>query len=298
MPTTPRGPEPDLLLSAPLVGALALLVVNDHLLKPLFHNAVTGKLSDVAGLFALTLFCRALVPAGRTAICLTMAALWVWWKLPLSQPALDAWNAASVFPLRRVADATDLIALAVLPAAWLYEPRPAGRSRLARVAVCVTSVLAFTATRPAPSAGGWDPITTVAGVPVRPVWLTDAPEHELAMSKREFVRRVQLLWPHDFDVPSFAGLYRGPGRDILTITTPGEPDACDFVRLRMEVRQQDGRAVVRPLRADMVCSSRAAAERGASRAFDERVIRRVLDWSSYRAAAASGPAPIDIDPPR
>jgi hypothetical protein len=34
---------------APLpLAAVALMVVNDRVLKPLFHNGVTGKLSDVA----------------------------------------------------------------------------------------------------------------------------------------------------------------------------------------------------------------------------------------------------------
>ena len=40
---------------APL-AALALLVVNDVWLKPAFHSAVTGKLSDVAICFLLPLF--------------------------------------------------------------------------------------------------------------------------------------------------------------------------------------------------------------------------------------------------
>src|SRR5687767_12389116 len=42
--------------SPAFISAVALLVVNDFALKPLFHNVVTGKLSDFAGLFALTLF--------------------------------------------------------------------------------------------------------------------------------------------------------------------------------------------------------------------------------------------------
>lgn len=40
---------------APLF-ALAVLALNDHLLKPAFHNALTGKLSDLAGCFVLPLF--------------------------------------------------------------------------------------------------------------------------------------------------------------------------------------------------------------------------------------------------
>ena len=42
---------------APLpLAAVALLVVNDTWLKPAFHNALTGKLSDVAVCFMMPAF--------------------------------------------------------------------------------------------------------------------------------------------------------------------------------------------------------------------------------------------------
>ncbi len=44
---------PSLLLRPLTLGALGLLVLNDHVLKPTFHNALTGKLSDVAILILL-----------------------------------------------------------------------------------------------------------------------------------------------------------------------------------------------------------------------------------------------------
>ena len=62
------------LASPAFITALALLVVNDFALKGLFHNALTGKVSDFAGLFALTLFVATLWPrhariAGRCHCC-------------------------------------------------------------------------------------------------------------------------------------------------------------------------------------------------------------------------------------
>jgi hypothetical protein len=42
----------DLLLLPASYGGLALLIVNDHYLKSHLHNAVSGKLSDVAGLMS------------------------------------------------------------------------------------------------------------------------------------------------------------------------------------------------------------------------------------------------------
>ena len=44
-----------LLHPAFLIG-LGLLIANDWLFKPMFHNALTGKLSDVAGIFAFAYF--------------------------------------------------------------------------------------------------------------------------------------------------------------------------------------------------------------------------------------------------
>jgi hypothetical protein len=52
-PAVPRSGE--FFAPLPLV-ALALLVVNDVWLKPAFHSALTGKLSDVAVCFVLPLF--------------------------------------------------------------------------------------------------------------------------------------------------------------------------------------------------------------------------------------------------
>lgn len=47
---------------APLpLAAVTLLAVNDHWLKAAFHNAVTGKLSDISGCFFLPLFVSALL---------------------------------------------------------------------------------------------------------------------------------------------------------------------------------------------------------------------------------------------
>ena len=57
-----RSERLESLASPAFVAALALLVVNDVALKPLFHNAVTGKLSDFACLFSLSLFLAALWP--------------------------------------------------------------------------------------------------------------------------------------------------------------------------------------------------------------------------------------------
>jgi hypothetical protein len=141
-----------LLTSTEFVLASALLLINDWVLKSaLGYNWFTGKLSDVAGLFAFPLLWTALVPTRRDAAFALTAAGFVVWKSPMSDVPLAAWNALGVWPLTRVVDYTDLIALAVLlPAYWVARrhaaPRPIGRPRVVRrVASVVTGVVAFMA---------------------------------------------------------------------------------------------------------------------------------------------------------
>lgn len=52
----------DLLRSPLLLLAVGVLLLNDLVLKAAFHNWLTGKLSDFAGLAAVTIFCCALGP--------------------------------------------------------------------------------------------------------------------------------------------------------------------------------------------------------------------------------------------
>jgi hypothetical protein len=129
--------------------SLALLALNDGVWKAAYGNAVTGKLSDVAGLFAFALFWTAVLPRRRTAVALVTAAGFALWKSPLAQPLLDAWNAAASPAVGRTVDAGDLAALAVLPLAWAYaaraRPAPWCRRPVAW-AVVPLALVAFAAT--------------------------------------------------------------------------------------------------------------------------------------------------------
>jgi hypothetical protein len=147
-PHPPTRPS-DLLLSPLLLASAALLVVNDWMLKPAFHNAVTGKLSDVAGMAALALFLRAVLPRRRALACVLAGAAFAWWKSPASQPVIDGWNALGWWTAARVVDWTDLAALLVLPIAFAYRPRPVrshGARRVLAPAAGAACVLAFAAT--------------------------------------------------------------------------------------------------------------------------------------------------------
>jgi hypothetical protein len=142
-----------LLLSPPFLIALSLLAINDALLKSQFPGFVTGKLSDVAGLFAFVVFICALIPRRRIAIGAVVAIAFTWWKSPLSQFAIDGWNRIGTFAIGRTIDFTDLAALAIIPIAFAWIARQERVVRQPRRAVTfaigAVSLIAFTATQTA-----------------------------------------------------------------------------------------------------------------------------------------------------
>lgn len=145
---TEERPNASLLTSPLFVLALSLLLANDFVLKPLFANPLTGKLSDFAGLFVFAVFWTALLPRRPALVHLVTAIAFSFWKLPLSDGLIAAWNSFSLLHLGRVADPSDLIALLVLPLSYMYS---ASRDevpvrRWKTVAIAVLSLFAFAAT--------------------------------------------------------------------------------------------------------------------------------------------------------
>lgn len=141
-----------------VIAAIAVLVVNDHLLKVRQPGLVTGKLSDVAGLVFFPLLLQALweVVSSRggagwrpstqvLGLCCALTGL-VFAAVKLAAPATElyAWGGgalrwpldlawasftgASPPPFSRLAvtrDPTDLVALPALCAAWSLGRRRA-----------------------------------------------------------------------------------------------------------------------------------------------------------------------------
>jgi hypothetical protein len=182
-----------------MLAGLGLLLANDFLFKPLFHNALTGKLSDFAGLFVFPLFWSALLPRRRREVYALTALGFVFWKSDYSQPLIDAWNALGVLRVGRVVDLTDLSALAVLPASFAYLRRrrglaaegmghasPFGLRRVAACAVLLLSVFAFAATQ---RAGDH--------------MISGDREYEFGVSREELLRRLK----RDADV-KYVSLHR------------------------------------------------------------------------------------------
>jgi hypothetical protein len=129
--------------------SVLLLIVNDAALKQLWPGWITGKLSDVTGLFAWTFFCSVLLPARITAwVAVATGAGFLYWKSAAADPLIAWWNTAVPVQVGRVTDVTDLLALAALPLAVIAARRahPVRSSRLLRASVALCSVFAFAAT--------------------------------------------------------------------------------------------------------------------------------------------------------
>lgn len=113
-----------LLLHPLFIGSLAILLLNDGWGKYAFPGLVTGKLSDFAGLIVLPVFCRVLFPSlSKKHLLFAVALFFIWWKSPLSQPLIEIANRFSPWPLGRVVDFSDLVALCVLPLAARIQPK-------------------------------------------------------------------------------------------------------------------------------------------------------------------------------
>jgi hypothetical protein len=140
------------LASPAFIAPLALLVINDFVLKSVFHNVLTGKLSDFAGLFALTLFASVLWPRQRRIAGVLIAGAFTFWKTSYADPLIELLNGMLPFSVGRTVDLTDLVALAVIPlAVWAaprLEPRPV--PKLLPLGLAVVALVAFTATSRAP----------------------------------------------------------------------------------------------------------------------------------------------------
>lgn len=133
---------PELVAPLPL-AVVAVLALNDHVLKARWPGVVTGKLSDVAGCFVLPLFLSAVLavvtgwaPRARlTAGAIAAAVFFAAMKLsPLAASwaagALRAvWAAVGVRSGPIVADPTDLVALPLVAAAWVYGRNRSGTAR-------------------------------------------------------------------------------------------------------------------------------------------------------------------------
>lgn len=131
-------------------ASVAVLALNDHVLKASNPGPVTGKLSDVAGLVVVGTVASVLVGRswGTVLAGVAFAAL-------KTLPGVAEAAAPVLGGGVTLQDATDLVALAGLPVLWVALGRvrtdhPAGKDRGRRAAGLLVAVLATTATTAPP----------------------------------------------------------------------------------------------------------------------------------------------------
>jgi hypothetical protein len=129
----------------PFLACLGLLLLNDFYLKTEYHNWLTGKLSDVCGLYVFASFWTAIFPEKKRAVYLTTAFLFAIWKSPYSQGFIDFFS-ENLYTIARMVDFSDLVALLVLPLGFFYVPSHSARIRLNPVPIAFLTVISFCAT--------------------------------------------------------------------------------------------------------------------------------------------------------
>lgn len=160
------------LLTPAWLASLAVLGVNDHLLKGagLLPGVVTGKLSDVAGMLVAPALLAALLGlrSRRGLLLAHLAIAAVFAAIKLSPAAADAWSwlmGLVGMPWMITVDPTDLLALPALALGWrvlmpaMRGPQPAFqplRRRFAQAAAIGTGTLLCMATSaPREDEGDW-----------------------------------------------------------------------------------------------------------------------------------------------
>ncbi|MBJ98834.1 hypothetical protein [Mesonia oceanica] len=99
--------------------SIFLLLINDFYLKYEYHNYLTGKLSDFAGLFAFPYFFSCLFPKRIRPIYILTGILFMFWKSEFSQPIFDFAHSYGI-GIDRTVDYTDLMSLFILPISYKY----------------------------------------------------------------------------------------------------------------------------------------------------------------------------------
>ncbi len=178
------------------LGAVATLAVNDHLLKGagILPGWVTGKLSDVVGLFAAPLLLAVLlrVSSRRSWALAHLAIGAVFAAIQLSPSAAQTWSALMGLvgvPWAITSDPTDLLALPMLLLSYAYVPGLAsGRvrgSHVGEAAVAGAGMLACVATSQLPTEPTYSAFET-------DTYLHNANDYDIVLRVRPLRDTVEL----------------------------------------------------------------------------------------------------------
>ena len=119
----PKETDRYYLLNVVFMTGLCVLFLNDHYWKLAFANAITGKLSDFAGVLILPMLLSYLFPRWIKVNIILAGILFIYWKSPISEPFIQFYNDWAFIKIHRVVDYTDLMALVTLPVAYLLITR-------------------------------------------------------------------------------------------------------------------------------------------------------------------------------
>lgn len=133
------------------VSLLVILLANDFYFKYEYHNWITGKLSDFAGIFVFVYFWTTLFPRQKNVVCILTGFLFILWKSPYSQPFINFFN-ENFYSIDRTVDMSDLLALLVLPISCSDSEAKYRKPDVLPIPIAVLTIFSFCATSmPAPT---------------------------------------------------------------------------------------------------------------------------------------------------
>lgn len=139
------------LLSPFFIFFLLLLITNDLILKGIFNNALTGKLSDFSGLFIFPIFWSAIFPKQKLLIFISTAVVFTFWKSELASPIIQLLK--PYIGIGRTADLSDLMAVPMILLAWFYVKHDSHRhlrkplmTRFTTYFISMVTIFSFCAT--------------------------------------------------------------------------------------------------------------------------------------------------------
>ena len=139
-----------LVTSRLFIIGLLILIINDLVLKYSYPGFLTGKLSDISGLFIFPIFFASFWFKQRRLIYCLTGLIFIFWKLPISQGFIDSWNSFGLLRISRVVDYSDLFTLMVLPISYLYviklKSPTSNRFQIKPALISVISLMTFCAT--------------------------------------------------------------------------------------------------------------------------------------------------------
>jgi hypothetical protein len=174
METTKKLGHPAFILS------VLMLIINDWYLKQNFHNEITGKLSDFAGLFSLPFLLSSFYPKWNRHFHISISVFFIIWKSTFSQPAIDLMNLLGL-PVHRTVDVTDNVALMSILFSYYLFNRPSAvvlPTFLTKLMIVIASFAFIATTLPSRKLRKYEAINK---------------QYTFGFPKRELVSRLNML---------------------------------------------------------------------------------------------------------